>query len=194
MKKYFLPLLALLQATSAFAVGGLSETDHVTSIKVYRTHNAVDPNHPNQNNPDDLIGFQKCSPDCTQLGGRAMYKVDDIKKQRTIEMENVGFSVAGDAAIVAGVAIFNGILVSGCITEFSAAGTNALVIGSGAATEGGLADFTYKLNPYRQYEKYRILKDDVLNGDSVQIGNIEQAVMDLELVLSKVDAKLSSQN
>jgi len=139
----------------------------------------------------DLISFAECEQgvanSCSPIGDKAQYSVKKLQEQCKIEYREIYYSSAGDALLAVASFVGVGELIGGGILAETTFETAVLAGTAAAGAEtASVMKFTDALDPFTQYDQYKVTTDDVLNDKTVIVSDIDASIRALKTVLEKL--------
>lgn len=142
----------------------------------------------------DAVSFELCKiakpNSCLQIGNRKIYSKVELEKLRRSEGKDIVLAVLADVGIGV-VALYGGALAGGILVA-SAGGIASVGVAGGAIAGTGVATALTinvdAINPAEQYRQTRMLKDDVIDDQTVRIDrSIDDIAHTLQTVLNNLD-------
>jgi len=136
------------------------------------------------------ISFKRClhliENSCEQIGPANFYSIEKLKKQRMVELTQVGGAVVADVVIVLAAALGGWTIAaagSGVIGTILAA---PIGLASGSAVGAAVVSSIDVVNPSLQYKQSSIISPAVLEDETVETDSIYEFIQNLETVLEKM--------
>lgn len=142
----------------------------------------------------EAVSFELCKiskpNSCLQIGNRKMYSKLELEKLRRSEGKDIVLAVLADVGI--GIVAFYGGALAGGVLVASAGGIASVGVAGGALAGAGVTTALTMnvdaINPAEQYRQTRMLKDDVIDDQTVRIDrSIDDIARTLQTVLNNLD-------